>query len=307
MEPASPLKLYQTLFSLLLTTVLLLAGPAGCGPVPRPFQHIAGENNALLTLRDGTGIVVLPPDSDLVQNPAAWAEAMAEALRARDIPASTDHGNAGSRYLYSHVTGPDGKNGSKSVAVLWDLYLPEGKLLGSYALDTHLSSEAFSKSPEAAILRSIEEAADKLAAMVGVTPRATRPIPGFPTAGIHVAPFGDGPGDSTISLRKAIVAELSDSRLPVVEKAGTDDLILLCEISLSPPEGTRQQVTISWRLRSVKANEDLGVIDQSSFVPAGSLDGFWGPTALDVARGAREGILDLIQQLEPDRQARKLP
>ncbi|WP_282607648.1 hypothetical protein [Pelagibius sp. Alg239-R121] len=288
--------------------IALLAGAlAACGPLPRPFQHEAGENNALLTLKDGTGIVVLQPESELVPDPSAWAEAMAEALRARDVPASTNHANAGSRYLLSHVTEVSDGSRAKSISVLWDLYAPDGKLAGTYAQEMRLSREAFQQSSVADTQRVIEQAADKLAALAGTRPRATRSIPGFPDAKIHVAPFGDVPGDAAISLRNAIVAELTDSRLPLAGKASADDLLLLCDISLGPIQEGRQKATISWTLRAVRDSEELGVVDQSNFVPAGSLDGVWGPTARDIARGAREGLLDLIGQLQSGRQAQKLP
>lgn len=280
-----------------LIIVVLALSLGACGPLPRPFQHEKGQNSSLLTLKDGTGIVVLQPESELVPDPEAWAEAMAEALRARDIPASTNHANAGSRYLYSHITEESSGNKAKSISVLWDLYAADGKLAGSHALDTELSSEAFQRSPEIAIERSIGGAADKLAAFAGTRPPPTRRIPGFPDAKIHVPPFGDVPGDAATSLRNAIVAELTGSKLPITGKATAKDLILLCDITLGPDEGGRQKATIYWRLRSLKDDEELGVIDQSNYVPTGSLDGVWGPTASDIARGAREGILDLIAQL----------
>ena len=289
----------MTLLRSLITALLALSLTA-CGPLPRPFQPERGASNALLTLKDGTGVVVLQPDSDLVADPEAWAEAMAEALRARDVPASTNHANAGSRYLYSHITEESAKGQAKSVQVLWDLYDANGKLAGSHALDTSLSRQAFQDSPRLAIERSVEAAADKLAAFAGTAPRQTRAIPGFPDARIHVPPFGNAPGDAGTSLRDAIIAELTDSRLPITGKATRKDLLLLCEISLGPDEGGRQKATIFWRLRSLENDEELGVIDQSNYVPTGSLDGFWGTTASDVARGAREGILDLMTQLPAD-------
>ncbi len=286
----------MTILRRLIIAVLALS-LAACGPLPRPFQQEKSRNNALLTLEDGTGIVVLQPESELISDPGAWAEAMAEALRARDIPASTNHGNAGSRYLYSHITEDSAGNQGKSVSVLWDLYSADGKLAGSHALDTELTSDAFKRAPETAMKRSIEAAADKLAAFAGTEPRPTRSIPGYPDARIHVPPFGDAPGDAGTSLRKAILAELSDSKLPLTGKATSKDLVLLCEISLGPDEGGTQRATIFWRLLSLEDDEELGVIDQSNYVPTGSLDGFWGPTAGDIARGAREGILDLMAQL----------
>lgn len=290
-----------------LVLAVAVFGLWGCGPLPRPFQHEAGKENALLNLKDGAGVVVLAPESELVPDPQAWAEAMAEALRERDVPASTQHGNAGSRYLFSHVTEITEPSKAKSISVLWDLYAPDGKLTGSYVQETGLSPEAFRSRPLTVDETAIQEAADQLAALAGTKPRATRSIPGFPEASIHVPPFGDVPGDAATSLRNAIVAELTDSRLPIAGKAGSDDLLLLCEVSLGPVEAGRQKATIVWRLRAVKDGEELGMIDQSNFVLAGSLDGAWGQTAQDIARGAREGILDLFSQLRDGRQARKLP
>lgn len=290
-----------------LVLTIVTFGLWGCGPLPRPFQHEPGQENALLTLKDGAGVVVLAPESELVADPQGWAETMAKALRERDVPASTQHGNAGSRYLFSHVTEITEPSKAKTISVLWDLYAPDGKLTGSYVQETGLSPEAFRRQQALLNQRSIEETADELAALAGTKPRATRSIPGFPDASIHVPPFGDVPGDAATSLRNAIVAELTDSRLPIAGKASSDDILLLCEVSLGPIEAGRQKATIVWRLRAVKDGEELGMIDQSNFILAGSLDGAWGPTAQDVARGAREGILDLFGQLQSGKQAEKRP
>ncbi len=280
-----------------LVLVTVVFGLGSCGPLPRPFQPEGTKENALLTLKDGAGVVVLAPESELVTEPQAWAEAMAEALREQDVPASTQQGNAGSRYLFSHVTEITEPSKAKTISVLWDLYAPDGKLAGSYVQETGLSPEAFRRSSLAAKQSSIQKAAEQLAALAGTKPRTTRSIPGYPDARIHVPPFGDVPGDAATSLRNAIVAELTDARFPVIGKAGANDLLLLCEVSLGPVEAGRQKATIVWRLRSVKDGEELGVIDQSNIILAGSLDGAWGPTARDIARGAREGILELFRQL----------
>lgn len=280
-----------------LVLVAVTFGLGSCGPLPRPFQPEGAKENALLTLKDGAGVVVLAPESELVADPQAWAEAMAEALREQDVPASTQQGNAGSRYLFSHVTEITEPSKAKTISVLWDLYAPDGKLAGSYVQETGLSPEAFQRSSLAAKQGSIQEAAEQLAALAGTKPRTTLSIPGYPDARIHVPPFGDVPGDAATSLRNAIVAELTDARFPVIGKAGANDLLLLCEVSLGPVEAGRQKATIVWRLRSVKDGEELGVIDQSNIILAGSLDGAWGPTARDIARGAREGILELFRQL----------
>ena len=78
----------------------------------------------------------------------------------------------------------------------------------------------------------------------------------------------------------------------------------MCEIELGPDEEGRQKASIFWTLRRIQDDEELGVIDQANYVPSGSLDGPWGPIARDIARGAREGVLDLLYQLQSERQAR---
>jgi hypothetical protein len=49
-------------------------------------------------------------------------------------------------------------------------------------------------------------------------------------------------------------------------------------------------------LVSARDDRELGEIAQQNVVPAGSLDGPWGPVADEVARAAASGLLDLLGQ-----------
>jgi hypothetical protein len=59
-----------------------------------------------------------------------------------------------------------------------------------------------------------------------------------------------------------------------------------------------QNITISWQVRGADGSEK-GRIDQANAIPAGSLDGAWGPVASAAGAAAAEGLADLIGRLPP--------
>ena len=56
-----------------------------------------------------------------------------------------------------------------------------------------------------------------------------------------------------------------------------------------------ESVTIVWRVRDSRGQE-IGTIDQSNRIPAGSLNGNWGDIAYAVADAATVGLGDVFQQ-----------
>jgi len=112
------------ILALLLGVVLLLGA---CGPIPRPFQPEEKDPaaNPLLRLPDHGGIVV-PPAAGLPDAQArALSDAVAEALRANDIPANTRLGNRQSLILDLIVAERPGGG----VAIETQLVDPGGALL----------------------------------------------------------------------------------------------------------------------------------------------------------------------------------
>lgn len=275
----------------LLSAALLIAG---CGQLPRPFQPADKAGNGLLYLNDGIGITVLPLGHDAPGAPDLTAEALAAALRERNMPASTQAGRAVSHRLSGRAVVQDLAAGKEEVLLYWEISGPAGRRLATITQRGELPPGAWRAGDPDVVGRMMEQAADKIAELVQ-GPAVEEAAPPR-QAHLVVLPMADLPGDGRLSLSRALEAELRAARLPLAAAPGEGDLLIACQVTLAPPEGAGQEVQVRWTVS--RAGEELGRIDQQSQVPAGSLDGPWGATAGGIAAGAAQGILELIGQLD---------
>lgn len=279
----------------LLAVMGCFAMLGACGPLPHPFQAETKAANELLVLKDRAGILVAPVAGALPADSEVLAEAMAARLRDLNVPATTRAINGESRFLHGRVAAA--KLGTKDkTLVQWELWDLDGRLIGGYAQPLPEPGTTHVAEGEALIAALAAEAAPKIAALVQAPPETEAPIPGHPRARLVVAPLAEGPGDSARSLIPALRAELAAAGLPLAAREGPDDLVVLGDIALEPAPGGQQEVTIAWTLISARDRRELGQVEQSNRVPAGSLDGPWGAVADAVARAAAEGVVELLNR-----------
>ncbi len=267
---------------------------AACGQLPQPFQPEEKSGNALLELRDRAGIVVQPVASDAPASGAALAEAMAAHLRKLDIPAATSGGNQGSQRLAGRVTVRPLAGNREETLLYWELHDPNGNRAGIHTQRHENAAGAWAAGAPTLLAELAAAAAPVLAAMAQDPPVKAAAIPGFPDARLVILPLNGAPGDAAKSLPRALQAELTAAKLPVAERIGDGDLLILGNVAVGPAEGGLQTVSIRWSLVSASDDRELGEIAQQNLVPAGSLDGSWGPVAEEVARAAASGLTDLL-------------
>lgn len=267
---------------------------AACGQLPQPFQPEEKFGNALLELRDRAGIVVQPVASDTPASGAALAEAMAARLRKLDIPAATNGGNRGSQRLAGRAMVRPLPGGREETLLYWELRDPDGHRAGFHTQRHEQAAGAWAAGAPALLAELAEAAAPALAAMAQDPPVKATAIPGFPDARLVILPLNGAPGDAAKSLPRALQAELVAAKLPVTDRIGDGDLLILGDVAVGPAEGGLQTVSIRWSLVNANDDRELGEIAQQNLVPAGSLDGPWGPVAEEVARAAATGLVDLL-------------
>ena len=276
----------------LLAAALLIAG---CGQLPRPFQPADKGGNGLLYLNDGTGITVLPLSHHAPGAPARTTEALAAALRERNMPASAE-GAAGSRRLSGRAVVQELAGGKEEVLLYWELSDPGGRRLAAVTQRGELPPGAWRAGDPDVIGRMMEQAAGKIAELVQGP--AVEEVAPPRQARLVVLPMADLPGDGRLSLSRALEAELRAAHLQLAAEPDEGDLLIACEVTLGPPDGAWQEVQVHWTVSRAGDSEPLGQIDQQNRIPAGSLDGPWGATAGSIAAGAAQGIFELIGQLE---------
>jgi hypothetical protein len=284
----------------LAVLALLLGALAACGPVPRPFEAEHKADNDLLHLADSSGVVVVPVVGKSPLDPAALAGAMAANLRRLNVPAATTSENMDSRLLQGRATLRRGPGGLDELILVWELWDLDGRQLGSHTQRRLAAPASWRTNAQSLIDGLAAQAAPAIAAMVQGPAVEQAAVPGLPHARLVVLPLEGGPGDSPASLPPALRAELAAAGLPVlpagVQDIRDDDLLIRGKIDLSPATEGQQDVVITWVVLAARDRAELGQVAQRNHIPAGSLDGPWGAIAGEIARGAAEGVVDLLKR-----------
>jgi hypothetical protein len=273
---------------------LLAVALTACGPLPRPFRD-AGAPPGLLDLGDGPGIRVHALVGDGPGVAGAGAEVMAEALRNLGVPAATQGGNRASRGLYGLATLTRAGD-EERLRLLWELRAPDGTVIGLHHSEISLPHGLWQAGDAAAIAPHIAAGAPAIAAMVQVEAVEEVAIPGFPGARLMVLPLDDVPGDGAVSLRRSLQEELRAADLPVAAEVREGDILIFGKVVLTAPRDGQQLLSISWTATRTGGEAELGQVDQQNSIPAGSLDGPWGPVAREIAKAAAAGLIDLLDQ-----------
>jgi hypothetical protein len=133
----------------------------------------------------------------------------------------------------------------------------------------------------------------------GAAPRPEpKPTPDDPAAirSIALLSVTGSPGGGNEELREALRATLVEAGWPVVARPERGALTIRGKITVAPPKGETQRVTLAWAV-STAGGQALGTVRQANDVAAGALAAGWGPMAAPVARAAAEGVFDLVDGL----------
>ncbi len=114
-----------------------------------------------------------------------------------------------------------------------------------------------------------------------------------PRPPLFVAAIAGAPGDGRRALRRAMARALARAGAPLAPDLDRAGLVLLGSVSVAAPRGGTQEVEVLWEVITPEGRR-LGVARQANAVPAGALDGAWGPLAGTIAEAAAGGVLDLL-------------
>jgi hypothetical protein len=272
--------------------LLLALLAAGCQPLPHPFaDDRPPARSPILSPRDSAGVIVMPVSGAPTPITEDLAEAMAEALRRAEIPASTrGHGKGSYRLVATAQDHPLG-DGRSAIAIDWELDDAEGHTLGHVDAASEQPTTAWYAGGAAAATDIVAKTAPAIARLLQDEPptiaSGTDPV-------VAVRPVAGAPGDGDRSLTRAMGYVLGRAGIAIAERSdGSATFLLTCTVAMSPAQSGKQQVQIIWTLSRPNGSE-IGKINQENDVPAGSLDGSWGDIAFAVAEAAAPGVSALI-------------
>jgi hypothetical protein len=278
---------------------LLLICVAACQPLPQPFRSQPGDRPPAVLLRDGPGVIVDAPTGLYAPLDAQMAEAVAEALRQRDIIAfsiATSQvriNRATFRLRGAAATQPTGLD-QMDIGVRWRLEAADGSILGEAELIDRTARDR----PD--VKSFAEKTAEALTPFLR-DPMAAPPEPGKPQlAGVAIQTLlGQPPGDGAASLPRALESVLklrgiTASTDPAMTLPGAIRVVGTVTAGAIQPNGQRR-VAISWLVQQSDGGE-VGVVKLENDVPARLLEPRWGETALIVAEASLDGVADLIDR-----------
>jgi hypothetical protein len=284
---------------------------AACQPLPHPFQD--DRPPAALLKIDAASVSIAPIEGDASGVAGKLGAAVAAALIKRDIPASDKTTSLGSYPLYGRLVQSQPRDGKAKVTAMWRLYDPQGRTVGEPKVE--IEAKTSEVAGDAAIERLAALSAEKLAPLMQTeasTPETAAPGATSPPPSATAAPLPDdrrlrvavgkisgAPGDGGKSLAAAVTAVLKRQELTMIGDAGKADLVVECEITLTPAKTDQQHVKIVWRVRRADGAE-IGKVDMENDVPKGLLDGPWGDLAYTVALAAGEGLMQLVARGAPE-------
>ena len=284
---------------------------AACQPLPHPFEDDRPPA-ALLKIENTASVSVAPIEGNPVGIAGKLGAAVAAALLKKDIPASEKTTSLGSYPLYGRLAQSKPRDGNTKVTAFWRLYDSRGREVGEQKAELEAKTSEWETAGDKMAERLAGLSAEALAPLLqdeasSKPPPAENSAPGTPASPpaddrrllVAVGKISGAPGDGSKSLAAAVASVLKRQELRIIGDAAKADLVVECEVTLTPAKSDKQHVKIAWRVRRADGAE-IGKVDMENDVPKGLLDGPWGDLAYTVALAAGEGLMQLVARGAPE-------
>jgi hypothetical protein len=305
-------------------TLLCLLALAACGQPPRPFEHDDSEAPVRALPLDKTELAIAPPKNMPAEMAKRVAAALAIELQSYGIVAAVQPAAA-----------PIQVNGTMSTrdAVLAIEIHIAGRVAGAPAAQepatskTRARPEDYAEASERLVSRIAQQAAPRVATLIGRPPTFQARSPGQVAAGVSVpmepdvapalavasvpgaapqqqqqpqvkvmvAPVTGAPSDGNRQLYSGMRRALGSSKIVIVDAAGPDIFTVVGTVSMTPIDDQKAQLVIKWFLKD-PAGKTVGDLEQSNPVPLAAAKGSWAGFGDIVATAASEGVLELLEK-----------
>ncbi len=302
---------------------------------PHPFEHDSSDappSRPDRPARAAADVTIELPANMPQQLAERLAAALAIELQDYGIVAALQPARAPLKITGAMTTRDSELGSGIEIAVDWYL-LAGGKMQGPVVSKTVTQPNDFAAASDALVSRMAQQAAPRVAALMGRTPGGARsigavaagvtmpggpadpavqaaaatpgvppdtkggppPAPPPPQVKVMVAPITGAPSDGNKQLFSGMRRALGSSKIVVIDKAGGDTFTVSGVVSLAPIDDHTVQLTIKWTLKD-PAGKDVGNVEQSNPVPVAATRGSWVGFGDIVASAAVEGVLELLEK-----------
>lgn len=270
---------------------------AACGDLPQPFRGRPGALGAQLAAPPALRIAVPSPTAALLAADSAdlLAEALAEALRAAEIPAAATEPLPLDWRLRVEARH---EGGARAVVPRFALTDADGAELGAVT-GAPVPLRAWAEGDAEALRAAARAAAPGIAEIVVRVEAARKATdPAALAAGpprLRLMPVRGAPGDGNTALTARMREFLASRGFLVQDGADRAEFGVEGVVAMAPGASpAAQRVEVQW-IVTRRDGQELGRVLQLNEVPRGSLDGLWGDVAYVVAQEASGGVRDVIR------------
>lgn len=314
-----------------LAVVALLAFLAGaCAPPPKPFEHDGSIATVYRPKQDKADVAIstpanMPPELAERVTAAIAIELQAYGVVAAIQPATAPLKIAGAMNTRDAANGP-----GIEIEIEWFLFGARG-VQGPAVSRTVAQTQDYADATDRLVSRIAQQAAPRLATLMGRPPNFTPRSPGQVAAGITVpetitpppaaataptpasaaaavataapapqlkvmvAPVSGAPSDGNRQLLSGMRRALGSSRIVIADKPASDVFTVVGSVKLTPIDERTTKLDLKWVLKD-PSGKDIGSVDQSNPVPTAATRGSWAGFGDIVAAAASEGILELLEK-----------
>lgn len=303
-----------------VVTFLCCVVLAACGAPPRPFEPDNSETPAYRSPQDKTELAIGAPKNMPPEMGRRVAAALAIELQSYGVVAAVQPADAPLQ-VGGVMSTRDAGEGIQ-IQIDWRI---EGKPATQEpaVTRTHTRAEDYAEASDRLVSRIAQQAAPRIATLIGRPPNFQPRSPGQVAAGVSVAleeatamasgatpaaadttqqqikvmvaPITGAPSDGNRQLYSGMRRALGSSKIVIVDAAGGDTFTVVGTVSLTPVDEKMGKLVVKWLLKD-PGGKNVGDIEQSNPVPLAAARGSWAGFGDIVATAASEGVLELLEK-----------
>lgn len=311
---------------LVVASLLLLAA---CAAPPKPFEHDSSQSSLRRLPADKIELAIGPPRNMPPGMGERVAAALAIELQAYGIVAATKPSAAPVQ-----VTGVmSTRDADLGIEIQIDWRVDGAPQTQEPATSkTRTRPEDYAEASDRLVSRIAQQAAPRVATLIGRPPTFQARSPGQVAAGLSVpvdpppevaaamaaanvpgsapasssstrearvkvlvAPVTGAPSDGNRQLYSGMRRALGSSKIVIVDEAGSDVFSIVGTVNLKQIDDRTGQLIIKWFVKD-PTGKNVGDLEQSNPVPLAAARGSWAGFGDIVATAASEGVLELLEK-----------
>jgi hypothetical protein len=318
-----------------VTALACLLVLAGCIATPKPFEHDAVDDEAFRPKRDKVEVAIATPANMPDRMAQRVAAALAVELQSYDIVAAVQPTPAPLKIAGAMSTRDAEFGTGIEIEIEWFL-LGKGRGVEGPAISrTVVQAQDFAEASDKLVSRIAQQAAPRIATLMGKPPSFEARAPGQIAAGVNapqpadtspaqiaaaanagqpaptaatqappqtprqvrvmVAPIEGAPSDGNRQLFGGMRRALGSSKIVVMDSTGGDTFVVTGRVKLTAIDDSTAKLEVTWVLKAPGGRE-VGKVEQANPVPLAATRASWAGFGDIVAQAAVEGILELLEK-----------